>query len=104
MYVTTSEIIEPVGEGAARTENTAGVILTPAAVEKVKALLEREGRDDLRLRVAVQPGGCSGLRYQLVFDDRLFDGDQVTRFGDAEEPASEPHSGHDSGYESGPDE
>ena len=38
---------------------------------KVKSLLEQEGRDDLRLRVAVQPGGCSGLIYQLYFDERL---------------------------------
>ena len=44
---------------------------------KVKALLEQEGRDDLRLRVAVQPGGCSGLRYQLFFDERSLDGDIV---------------------------
>ena len=38
-----------------------GVVLTDAAAEKAKTLLEQEGRDDLRLRVAVQPGGCSGL-------------------------------------------
>jgi iron-sulfur cluster assembly accessory protein len=52
-----------------------GVILTEAAATKVGALLAQEGRDDLRLRVAVQPGGCSGLRYQLYFDERAFDGD-----------------------------
>ena len=45
-------------------------MLTDAAAVKAKALLEQEGRDDLRLRVAVQPGGCSGLRYQLFFDER----------------------------------
>ena len=37
------------------------VILTDVAAAKVKSLLEQEGRDDLRLRIAVQPGGCSGL-------------------------------------------
>ena len=51
------------------------VNLTGAAASKVRALLEQEGRDDLALRVAVQPGGCSGLRYQLYFDDRSIDGD-----------------------------
>jgi Fe-S cluster assembly iron-binding protein IscA len=51
------------------------VSLSDVAAVKVKALLEQEGRDDLRLRVAVQPGGCSGLRYQLFFDDRSLDGD-----------------------------
>ena len=47
---------------------------------KVKTLLEQEGRDDLALRVAVQPGGCSGLRYQLFFDERSLDGDVVKDF------------------------
>src|ERR1700678_1474176 len=57
-----------------------GVILTEAAATKVGALLAHEGRDDLRLRVAVQPGGCSGLRYQLYFDERAFDGDVVADY------------------------
>jgi iron-sulfur cluster assembly accessory protein len=51
------------------------VQLTEAAASKVRALLEQEGRDDLRLRIAVQPGGCSGLQYQLFFDERVLDGD-----------------------------
>jgi iron-sulfur cluster assembly accessory protein len=56
------------------------VVLTDVAAQKVKALLDQEGRDDLRLRVAVQPGGCSGLRYQLFFDERSLDGDVVNEF------------------------
>jgi iron-sulfur cluster assembly accessory protein len=52
-----------------------GVTLTDVAATKVKTLLEQEGRTDLALRIAVQPGGCSGLRYQLFFDDRTLDGD-----------------------------
>ncbi len=56
------------------------VVLTPAATEKVRSLLEQEGRDDLRLRIAVQPGGCSGLIYQLYFDERSLDGDTVADF------------------------
>ena len=52
-----------------------GVILTSTAAAKVSSLLAAEGRDDLRLRIAVQPGGCSGLRYQLYFDEREIDGD-----------------------------
>ena len=58
-----------------------GIILTDAAAVKVSSLLEHEGRDDLRLRIAVQPGGCSGLRYQLYFDERQIDGDVVSEFG-----------------------
>src|SRR5215472_13209322 len=57
------------------------LMLTPQAAQKVRALLDQEGRDDLRLRVAVQPGGCSGLRYQLFFDERSLDGDVVSEFG-----------------------
>jgi len=62
----------------------AGVILTDVAAVKVKALIEQEGRDDLRLRIAVQPGGCSGLRYQLFFDERSLDGDVVSDFDGVE--------------------
>jgi iron-sulfur cluster assembly accessory protein len=51
------------------------VVITETAAVKVKTLLDQEGRDDLNLRIAVQPGGCSGLRYQLFFDDRSLDGD-----------------------------
>jgi iron-sulfur cluster assembly accessory protein len=58
-----------------------GVTLSDGAAAKVKSLLEQEGRDDLRLRIAVQPGGCSGLRYQLFFDERSLDGDDVREFG-----------------------
>ena len=60
------------------------VALTDVAASKVKALLEQEGRDDLRLRVAVQPGGCSGLIYQLYFDERYLDGDAVRDFDGVE--------------------
>ena len=60
---------------------THDVALTEVAATKVKALLDQEGRDDLALRIAVQPGGCAGLRYQLFFDDRSLDGDIVDDFG-----------------------
>jgi iron-sulfur cluster assembly accessory protein len=63
------------------TEAPKTIVLSDTAASKVKALLEQEGRNDLRLRIAVQPGGCSGLRYQLFFDERSLDGDQVTDFG-----------------------
>jgi iron-sulfur cluster assembly accessory protein len=60
--------------------STKGISLSDVAAEKVLALLTQEGRDDLSLRVAVQPGGCSGLRYQLYFDDRQLDGDSISEF------------------------
>jgi iron-sulfur cluster assembly accessory protein len=61
-----------------------GVNLTDVAATKVSSLLTQEGRDDLRLRIAVQPGGCSGLRYQLYFDERQIDGDVINAFGTVE--------------------
>jgi iron-sulfur cluster assembly accessory protein len=75
---TTDTTTEATTEGAATGSDS--VVLTDTAAVKVKTLLEQEGRDDLALRVAVQPGGCSGLRYQLFFDDRSLDGDQKIDF------------------------
>ena len=63
------------------TQTGRTVLLSDVAAAKVKTLLEQEGRTDLALRVAVQPGGCSGLRYQLFFDERTLEGDTVSDFG-----------------------
>jgi iron-sulfur cluster assembly accessory protein len=70
--MTVSDATQPAG--------TQTVLLTDAAATKVKSLLDQEGRADLALRVAVQPGGCSGLRYQLFFDERSIEGDTFTEF------------------------
>ena len=58
-----------------------GAILTDAAAAKAKTLMEQEGRDDVFLRITVEPGGCAGLRYNLFFDDRSLDGDLISEFG-----------------------
>src|SRR3712207_4210887 len=84
MSTTTNEnSTEPTG---AASEELASheVQLTDVAAGKVRTLLEQEGRDDLRLRVAVQPGGCSGLIYQLYFDERLLDGDALRDYDGVE--------------------
>jgi iron-sulfur cluster assembly accessory protein len=62
------------------TAGSTGVLLSDPAAAKVKALLDQEGRDDMHLRIAVQPGGCAGLRYQLFFDERTLDGDLFRDF------------------------
>ncbi len=77
---TTPTTADPALTDAASNET--GVLLTDPAAEKVRALLAQEGRDDLALRVAVQPGGCSGLRYQLFFDERSLDGDAMASYQD----------------------
>ena len=66
---------------SAETTNTQGVLLTDVATTTVRTRLSQEGRDDLALRIAVQPGGCSGMRYQLFFDDRSLEGDDTHDFG-----------------------
>jgi iron-sulfur cluster assembly protein len=59
------------------------IILTDSAAAKVKELMAREENpDQIALRVAVQPGGCSGMRYALFFDDRELEGDIVSTIGD----------------------
>ncbi|HEX9892236.1 MAG TPA: iron-sulfur cluster insertion protein ErpA [Actinomycetota bacterium] len=51
------------------------ISLTEAAAGKVQELLKQEGQPDVVLRVAVQPGGCSGLRYQMFLDDQVAESD-----------------------------
>jgi iron-sulfur cluster assembly accessory protein len=58
------------------------IALTDAAASKVAEFLKAEDNPDFFLRVAVQPGGCSGLRYALYFDDRKLDGDEEQLLGD----------------------
>jgi iron-sulfur cluster assembly accessory protein len=61
-------------------QETHGVTLTPAAAAKVRELLEREGNPDLKLRLAVEAGGCAGLTYDLGFDDSSMEGDSTALF------------------------
>jgi iron-sulfur cluster assembly accessory protein len=51
--------------------------LTESAAGKVKELVEQEGQADVALRVAVQPGGCSGLRYAMYLDDQITEKDSM---------------------------
>jgi iron-sulfur cluster assembly accessory protein len=60
------------------------ITLTDAAADKAELLLQQSGRDDMRLRVQVTPGGCSGLRYALFFDETQHEGDEIELFGDIE--------------------
>ena len=45
------------------------VNLSNSAIEKIKELIEEEGNPDLKLRVFVQGGGCSGFQYGFTFDE-----------------------------------
>lgn len=60
------------------------ITLTPEASEKAWNLLTTQGREDMRLRLQIEAGGCSGLVYKLFFDERTFDGDLIQQFGEVE--------------------
>jgi iron-sulfur cluster assembly protein len=53
------------------------VYLTEAAAEKLKRIMEEKGLADYALRVFVQGGGCGGMQYGMIFDNRLREGDEV---------------------------
>ncbi|MEO8186491.1 MAG: iron-sulfur cluster insertion protein ErpA [Burkholderiaceae bacterium] len=53
----------------AMVEMPAPLVFTDAAAAKVKNLIEEEGNADLKLRVFVQGGGCSGFQYGFTFDE-----------------------------------
>ena len=58
------------------------IVLTDTATTKVKQLLEAEDQPELSLRVAVRPGGCSGLSYEMFFDSEKASDDIETTYGD----------------------
>ena len=53
----------------------ASLVFTDAAANKVKQLIEDEKNENLKLRVFVSGGGCSGFQYGFTFDEKLQDGD-----------------------------
>jgi len=51
------------------------ITLTDAAIAKVKELLAKDNKQGFNLRVQVVPGGCSGFKYGLSFDDQSYPDD-----------------------------
>jgi iron-sulfur cluster assembly protein/iron-sulfur cluster insertion protein len=67
------------------------IVLTEIATTKVRELLDAEGQPELSLRVAVRPGGCSGLSYEMFFDSERAPDDIENVYGDVRvvvDPAS----------------
>jgi iron-sulfur cluster assembly protein/iron-sulfur cluster insertion protein len=56
------------------------IVLTDTATDKVRSLMQQEGVDDLALRVAVRPGGCSGFSYEMFFDTDVADDDKTVDY------------------------
>ena len=65
---TTGKAVEP---------STETIDVTDAAIIKIKALMEKEGKTDVALRIEVIPGGCSGMTYDFSFDDKQTEEDIV---------------------------
>ena len=61
----------------AMTEMPSPLVFTDAAAAKVKTLIDEEGNPDLKLRVFVQGGGCSGFQYGFTFDEAVNEDDTV---------------------------
>lgn len=51
--------------------------LTPAAVEKVRSMMAKEGKEGSGLRIGVVTGGCAGLSYDMRFQKKPYDNDIV---------------------------
>lgn len=65
-----------------KTVELAKTVLTAAAAAKVRKLVEEEGNPNLKLRVVVQGGGCSGFQYGFEFDENVADDDvQIEKDG-----------------------
>ncbi len=60
---------------AAEMYTPQALILTDKAINKVKNLVEEEANDELKLRVFVTGGGCSGFSYGFTFDEIVADDD-----------------------------
>lgn len=55
------------------------VVFTDAAAEKVGELIKEEDNPELKLRVFVSGGGCSGFQYGFTFDESIEDGDSTVK-------------------------
>jgi iron-sulfur cluster assembly protein/iron-sulfur cluster insertion protein len=68
------------------------ITLTETAATKVKELLDAEGAEELALRVAVRPGGCSGFSYEMFFDGDIASDDQQATYLDGVKVVVDPAS------------
>jgi iron-sulfur cluster insertion protein len=63
------------------TDTPAPLLFTDSAATKVRQLIDEEGNSELKLRVFVSGGGCSGFQYGFTFDESVADDDTVMEKG-----------------------
>src|SRR5688572_22975059 len=68
-------------ETQTETVESQSITLTDSAMSKVAELIAQEGNDQLALRVAVRPGGCSGYSYEMFFDTEIAADDVTSTYG-----------------------
>ncbi len=56
------------------------ITLTQRAIQEAKRLIEKQKAHKMYLRLGVEAGGCSGLNYQMSFDDKVTDQDKIYDF------------------------
>lgn len=66
-----------IAEPVAKVETPAPLVFTDAAASKVKQLIDEEGNPNLKLRIFVQGGGCSGFQYGFTFDEEVNEDDSA---------------------------
>ena len=57
------------------------IVFSDSAAEKVAGLIQEEGNDNLKLRVYITGGGCSGFQYGFTFDEDVNDDDTLIEKG-----------------------
>jgi len=80
MPVATPEVTDLAIEQQETTTEVVGqplVSMTSRASDKLKEIIQKQGREDLALRVYVTPGGCSGFSYGMTFAEGIEEGDAV---------------------------
>jgi iron-sulfur cluster assembly accessory protein len=80
-------------EQTPQTDEGAVITLTDDAAAKVKELIAAETEENLALRVAVRPGGCSGFSYEMFFDTDVAADDITNELGGVRvvvDPSSAP--------------
>lgn len=75
---------EHVNDPVVGTHEAVAISMTDNAAKKVNTLIHEEGNPNLRLRVFVTGGGCSGFQYGFSFDEAVNDDDTVINHNGAE--------------------
>ena len=72
-----SDVVDPANQPGGQIDPASQISLSDGALRKVQGLLDQEGNPELKLRVFISGGGCSGFSYGFTFDDEVAEDDAV---------------------------